>query len=680
MHRIIFGLALVLTSIFSFGQNSMTPDLLLKLGRVGLDDVSPDGKYFVYGITSMDIEANSSERNIFRKPVAGGSQESFPVENASGVHYIAGTDLLAYTKGGQVYVQTWNGEARQLTNVEGGVQNARVYASGKDLRVIFSKKMTRKNWPGRTYEILPKANVRVYNDLMYRHWDGWQTAEVGHLGTILVEANKGMVDRWENLSEKLGYADFDFPRPPFGGAGDFDVSPDGQTLVFVMKPFKGKDFATKTNSDIFLYDFASGKSQNISTERPGYDLSPKFSPSGKYLFWMSMPRAGFEADVSNIMVHELNSGNTHALRADYWHSFDWENGDDQSLVVTKDEKATLPIYRLKLRLSARAAEIRSEELLTGGQFNYGKLKRAGKFVIAERQDMNHATEIFRIDAKGTVTPITSVNTPLYERLSLSEVRQEWVTTTDGKKMLVWLILPPNFDPNKKYPALLYCQGGPQSAVSQFYSFRWNFQLMASAGFVVIAPNRRGLPGFGQEWNDEISGDWGGQSIRDYLTATDSMAALPFIDENRIGAVGASYGGYSVYQLAGVHNKRFKAFISHCGLFHMESWYGTTEELFFADWDLGGAYWKTPRPESYDAFSPHKHVSKWDTPMLVIHGEMDFRVPVEQGLQAYQAAQLMGVESRLVLFPDEGHWVLKPQNAKVWQMEFFSWLGRHLSVK
>jgi dipeptidyl aminopeptidase/acylaminoacyl peptidase len=677
MLRIFLSGLMTFTAFLIFGQNSMNPELLMKLGRVGLDDVSPNGEHILYGVTTMDMEANSSERYIFRMPVSGGEPESFGQEGISGVHYVQGTDLIAYTKKGQVYVQTWAGAPRQLTNIEGGISNARVYANDKALRVVFSKKMERAHWPARAYDALPKANIRVFDNLMYRHWDRWQQREVGHLGTLRIEANESAATKWENLSEKLDFADFDFPRPPFGGSGDFDVSPDGSMLAFVMKPYAGKDFATKTNSDIYLYDFSSGKVTNLSTDRPGYDLSPKFSPSGKYVFWMSMPRAGFEADVSNIMVYDVKSGRTHALRADYWHSFDWENGDDQTLVVTKDEKATLPIYRLNLRLRARGADIRSEELVVGGRYNFGKLKRAGKFIVAERQDMNHATEIFRIDAKGEQTPLTRVNTPLYERLDLSEIREEWVTTTDGKKMLVWLILPPNFDPNKKYPALLYCQGGPQSAVSQFYSFRWNFQLMASAGFVVIAPNRRGLPGFGQEWNDEISGDWGGQSIRDYLTATDSMAALPFIDENRIGAVGASYGGYSVYQLAGVHNKRFKTFISHCGLFHMESWYGTTEELFFADWDLGGPYWKNPRPESYDAFSPHKHVSKWDTPILVIHGELDFRVPVEQGLQAYQAAQLMGIDSRLLLFPDEGHWVLKPQNAMVWQTEFFTWLGKHL---
>lgn len=654
----------------------MTPDLLWKLGRVSLDDLSPDGKFMLYGISSFDMQENSGERYVFRMPVEGGAAENISEEDGgiSGAHFVGDNKTIAFLRKGQLYLKQWGGKEIQVTDIKGGISNARLKKSQKGYVLVFSKKFDRQYWPMRKYgQVLPKANARIYDDLMYRHWDKWQGDQTEHLciSTFPSEIIKPIV-QFDNLMEG---SDFAFPTPPFGGTGDYTISPDGKYLACTFKPKVGVEFATSTNTHIMLYDLENGKLiKNVSEENLGYDKYPKFSPNGKLLSWLSMPRPGFEADESNFVVYEMEKDQVHRLHADYWHSYDW--ADDKTIYITKDEKATIPIYQIKLSVGRRGI---SEEVnpFAKGRFNYGTVLSVGKTVVATRQDMNHATEIFTFNKMAEPKALTKVNTPLYDRMQLSEIREEWVTTSDGKKMLVWLILPPNFDEQKQYPALLYCQGGPQSAVSQFYSFRWNFQAMAAQGYVVIAPNRRGLPGFGKSWNDDISGDWGGQSIKDYLAAFDAIVEKPFIDRERVGAIGASYGGYSVYQLAGVHEKRFKTFISHCGLFHMESWYGTTEELFFADWDLGGPYWETPIPKSYTEFSPHKNVDKWDTPIMVIHGEMDFRVPVEQGLQAFQAAKLKGLDARLLLFPDEGHWVLKPQNAMIWQSEFFAWLEKHL---
>jgi dipeptidyl aminopeptidase/acylaminoacyl peptidase len=292
--------------------------------------------------------------------------------------------------------------------------------------------------------------------------------------------------------------------------------------------------------------------------------------------------------------------------------------------------------------------------------------------------MNHAAELYGFNIKkGTERVITHTNDEIYNSIALSKIEKRWVKTTDGKEMLTWVILPPNFDSTKTYPTLLYCQGGPQSAVSQFYSFRWNFQLMAANDYVIIAPNRRGLPSFGTEWNEAISKDWGGQAMKDYLAAFDEISKESYIDQNNAGAVGASYGGYSVYMLAGIHEKRFKSFVAHCGLFNLESWYGSTEELFFANFDIGGPYWENPAPKSYAKFSPHKYAQNWDTPIFVIHGGRDYRVPDTQGMEAFQVAQLKGLKSRFLYFPKEGHWVLQPQNGLVWHREYFKWLDETL---
>jgi len=407
----------------------------------------------------------------------------------------------------------------------------------------------------------------------------------------------------------------------------------------------------------------------------GYDMDPVFSPDGKSIVWNSMERDGYEADRNRIFMMNLQSGTKEELTKGLdrnCNSPQWSS-NGKTLYFSSPEKGTYQLFSMDVATK----QVRQ---ITKGQHNYYGFVPNGDHIIASKASMSTPHELFKVDLRsGTDKQLTKINTDLLRKIKMGEVKERWVKTTDGKDMLVWMIYPPNFDPNKKYPALLYCQGGPQSTVSQFWSYRWNFQMMAANDYIIVAPNRRGLPSFGTEWNEQISGDWGGQAQQDLLSAIDDAKQESYIDENRLGAVGASYGGYSVYWLAGNHNKRFKTFISHCGLFNLESWYGTTEEMFFANWDLKGSYWDKNKSKTWSTDSPHRYVGNWDTPMLVIHGGKDFRVPESEGMQAFQAAQLQGIPSRFLYFPNEGHWVQKPQNGILWQRVFFEWLDKSLKT-
>ncbi|MFT5878429.1 MAG: dipeptidyl aminopeptidase/acylaminoacyl peptidase, partial [Dokdonia sp.] len=447
---------------------------------------------------------------------------------------------------------------------------------------------------------------------------------------------------------------------------------------YVSKKEVGVAAAQSTNSEIYFYDLTLSKTTNMTEGHVGYDVSPTFSADGKTIAWLSMATPGYESDKQMLITRNLES-NKETIYGENWDntisSYSWNN-DNTKFIIGAGVNATYQIFEIKI-----AGETSDFIQITSGQHNIGGVigEYRGKY-IAPKTDMNHAAEIFAYDKKGVETKLTTVNDKIYTNVEMSRVEQRWMSTTDGKKMLTWIIYPPNFDPNKKYPALLYCQGGPQSAVSQFYSFRWNFQLMAADDYIIIAPNRRGLPTFGEDWNASISTDWGGQPMADYMTAVNEMKKETFIDSERIGAIGASYGGYSVYMLAGIHNKTFCSFLSHCGLYNLESWYGVTEELFFANYDIGGPYWANPKPTSYESFSPHKKVGNWDTPIMVIHGGNDFRVPINQGQEAFQAAKIKGLKTRFLYFPNEGHWILKPQNGLLWHSEFFKWLDETVKNK
>lgn len=465
---------------------------------------------------------------------------------------------------------------------------------------------------------------------------------------------------------------YDAPVKPDGGCEQIAWSPDGNKLCYTCKKQKGKEYALSTNSDIYLYDLNTKKTSNLSEGNPGYDMDPVFSPKGDMLVWKSMATAGYESDKDRIMIYNFATSS----RTDYSANFDQSSAsfqwsaDGSSLYFISGINATYQVYSMSLA-------DKTIKQITKGAHNYTALLVKNNTIIGAKMSMSMPTEIFKIDqASGVQTQLSFINKPILSKISMGKVEEKWVSTTDNKQMLVWVIYPPNFDAKKKYPALLYCQGGPQSAVSQFFSYRWNFQMMAANDYIVVAPNRRGLPTFGQAWNDQIAGDYGGQNMQDYLSAIDEISKQAYVDPARLGAVGASYGGYSVYWLAGHHQKRFKAFIAHCGMFNLESQFAETEEFFFVNHDLGGPYWQDPKPKSYD-YSPHLFVKNWDTPIMIITGGKDFRIPYTESFQAFNAAQLKGIPSKLLFFPEESHFVLKPQNSILWQREFFGWLDKYL---
>ncbi len=678
MKKICFLLLSIAFGIGVRAQGVMTPELLWNLGRVSGGVLSPDGRSLVYGVTYYDIEANDGESNLYIVDVASGEKRQLTSMEGSeyGAQWHPNGKVVGFLNGGQWYeVNVNNREVHQVTSFDYSIGNVRYAPTGD--KILFTAEVKVDEEPSDLYPELPEANVLIYDELMYRHWDHWSDGRYSHVHYVGCADGKITGKPVDIMKGER----FDSPLMPFGGSEAMAWSPDGHSIVYACKKISGVEYARSTNGDLYRYDLINGKTENLTSFNKGYDNNPQYSPNGRYLAWLSMERDGYESDQNRLMLMDIETGEYTSMMGNVPMTvggFNWAR-DSRSIYAEMPSQATQQLFEFTVHgkwddnVSTPELEDRSR-----GTYNYGVPMDAGRYLVASRTDMNHAREYYRISKKSEeAVNLTQVNDTIYDRISLSTVEKRMVKTTDGKQMLTWVIFPPNFDPNKKYPTLLYCQGGPQSAVSQFYSFRWNFQLMAAQGYIVVAPNRRGLPGFGLEWNEEISRDWGGQSMRDYLSAIDSLAREPYVDETRLGAVGASYGGYSVYYLAGIHENRFMTFISHCGLFNLESWYGSTEELFFADWDVGGPYWESPRPESYDRFSPHLNADKWDTPIMVIHGEKDFRVPYTQGLEAFQAAQLKGIPSRLLFFPEEGHWILSPQNGLIWHAEFFGWLSRWL---
>ncbi|MCH8555175.1 MAG: S9 family peptidase [Schleiferiaceae bacterium] len=679
MHkRLSLYFALLLAfPLFITAQTVMSPELLWQLGRVSLDAVSPDGKQVLYGVTHYDIGENKGSRALYVMDLETQTPNLLldVPSSLSGGQYFPDGKRIGFLMDGQFYSVATNGaDLQQHTDIAGGIFAAKVMGSKDGLRLLFGKKVKAFENTADKYPGLPKANAFVIDDLMYRHWDHWSDEFVNHL-CIATLPLMGMTSAYTDLNEGEPYHT---PQVPFGGSADYDFH--NNKVVYSSKKLTGKDYATSTNTEVYLHDLTSATVTNLSEGLPGYDQHPVFSPDGKFVAWNSMATPGFESDVNDIILYDLKTKKRYHVLKELgrykdltFNNVQWGK-DAKTLYASVPIDGTVQLVKISIRQFNSKGFNATLTFETEGQYNFGSFGLAGNQLIAERQDMNNATELFLVDGiSKSGTQLTNVNTGIYQRIGKSKIEKRMVPTSDGKEMLTWVIYPPDFDATKKYPALLYCQGGPQSQVSQFYSFRWNFQLMAAAGYIVVAPNRRGLPGFGEEWNAAISGDWGGQPMRDYLAAIDHVAAEPFVDENSLGAVGASYGGYSVYLLAGIHENRFKALISHCGLFNMDSWYGTTEELFFANHDIGGPYWETPLPKAYTEYNPIKYVDQWTAPILVIHGGKDFRVPENQGMEAFQAAQLRNIPSKFLYFPEEGHWVLKPQNGLIWHHEFFSWL-------
>ena len=649
---------------------------LWELGRVSAEGLSHDGKILIYGVSNYTLTENKSEKNLYLMSIGDGKVTAFTHEaGAESVVKIDPNGDVIYLLKGQLYVKNLTGgDAKQLTNVEGGLANVKFSPDGKHL--LFSKAVLIHNYHSvDKYQDLSQSNVFVYDNLDYRHWDTFNDGKFQH--PFVATYENGIVgEAIDVLKDEPYYS----PQAPFGGAEDYTWTPDGKAILYVSKKKFGKDYATSTNTDIYRYDLASGHTTNLTEGMLGYDTHPTYSPAGDRLSWLSMKTDGFEADKNDIIVFDKKTTQRLNLTS-HWdgtvNSFAWSK-DNRKIYFTAPVKGTVQLFSVQVPQNFNVKSLPVIEQISEGQFDItGIVGETKDGLVVTSTKMTRATEVYFYNFKSrNIAQLTKVNDGAYANIIENKVEGRYTKATDGEDLFSWIIYPPNFDPAKKYPTLLYCQGGPQSALTQTYSLRWNMQLIASQGYIVVAVNRRGMPGWGVKWNADISKDWGGQSIRDYLSAIDDISKEPYVDKDRRGAIGASYGGYSVFMLAGVHEGRFKSFISHCGLFNMTSWYGTTEELFFANQDVG-AYWEKENQKSYTEFNPITHVDKWNTPILIFQGGKDYRVPIGQGLEAFQAAQLKGLKSRLVYLPDENHWVLSGHNAQVWQREFFTWLAETL---
>lgn len=634
-------LALFLSSFLgtAMAQSNMSPQQLLELNRVSAVGLTNDKSAVVYRASQYNVTANSRNTQYYLQSLKGGDKVA--ISNYA--------DLVA-----DKHVSP-DGNYKIVT---------------KDVKV---ERVTGTDF----YPELKDAKVQIYESLQYRHWDTWEDGAYSH---VFVEKNKGK--SLESIDLMAGEP-YDCPTMPFGGEEDYLWSPDGQKVLYVSKKLYGTAYTQSTNTDIYEYDLSSKKTTNLTAYNKGYDMAPAFSSKGM-LGWLQMKRDGYESDKNDIIIR-FKEGDVNLTKD--WdgtvNGFLWSN-DGSKIYFNAPVGGTVHLFELSVPTSYKS-KLAAPKQLTQGQFDVnGIVGQSGLTIVVYRRDMNHATELYTVDAKtGNMKQLTHENDAIYKNINMSKVVKRMVKTTDGKDMVTWVIYPPNFDEKKKYPTLLYCQGGPQGALSQFYSFRWNFQLMAAQGYIVVAPNRRGMPGHGVEWNEQISGDYGGQNMKDYLAAIDDVAKEPYVDKERLGCVGASYGGYSCFYLAGIHEKRFKTFIAHDGIFNWKSMYGTTEEMFFVNWDMGGHYWDKSNKvaqRSFNEFNPIEHVAKWDTPILIIQGGKDYRVPIGQGLEAFNVAQMRGIKSKLLYFPDENHWVLSVQNALIWQTEFFKWLEETLEVK
>lgn len=652
----------------------MTPEALWAFGRIGGVSVSPDVKKLVYTVGYYSVPQDKGNREVFVMNADGSENTQItktPFSEGNTVWFKNGTKiafLSSESGSSQVWEMNPDGTGRkQLSNYDGNIEGFAF--SPDEKKILFISQVKTVPSTKDKYPDLDKTTGLVITDLMYKHWDEWvTTAPHPFVADFDGEKISNPVDIMEGEP-------FESPMKPFGGIEQLAWNTTSDKVAYTSRKKVGKEYSLSTNSDIYEYDLKTKETRNLSEGIMGYDTNPQYSPDGKSIAWQSMEHDGYESDQNRLMVMDLESGKKTFVSKDFDSNVDafcWSN-DSKTIYFTG-------VWHAKTQIYAADVANCTVKQITEGQHDYSGVSLLGNDkLLALRHSMSAADEIFTVSLDGEQTQISFENKHIYDKLEMGKVEERWITTTDGKKMLTWVIYPPHFDASKKYPAVLFCQGGPQSPVSQFWSYRWNFQIMAAHDYIVIAPNRRGLPGFGKEWNEAISGDYGGQCMKDYLTAVDEISKEPFIDKDRLGCVGASFGGFSVYWLAGHHDKRFKAFIAHDGIFNMEMQYLETEEMWFANWDMGGAYWDKSNATAQRTFanSPHRFVDKWDTPILCIHGEKDYRILANQGMAAFNAAVLRGVPAELLIYPDENHWVLKPQNSILWQRTFFEWLDKWL---
>ena len=654
----------------------MTPEALWAMGRIGGMNVSPDGKRVVYTVAYYSVPENKSNREVFVMNADGSDNKQITktgfAENEA--VWIKGGTKIAFLCNESGSSQLWEmnpdgTDRKRLSDYDKDIEGFAF--SPDEKKVLFISQVKTVNSTADKYPDLDKATGVIITDLMYKHWDEWVTT-VPHPFVADFDG-KSISNPVDVMEGEL----FESPMKPFGGIEQLAWNTTSDKIAYTSRKKTGKEYAISTNSDIYVYDLNTKQTTNITEENKGYDTNPTYSPDGKSIAWLSMERDGYEADQNRSMVMNLETGEKTFVSKDFDSNVDsycW-SADCERIYFTGVWHGESQVYQIDLANGNKITP------LTEGMYDYASVALLGDKLIAQRHSMSMGDEIYSIDLTGdhTVTQLTFENKHIYDQLTMGKVEERWMKTTDGKQMLTWVIYPPQFDPNKKYPTLLFCEGGPQSPVSQFWSYRWNFQIMAANDYIIVAPNRRGLPGFGLEWNEAVSGDYGGQCMKDYFTAIDEVAKEPYVNKDRLGCVGASFGGFSVYWLAGHHDKRFKAFIAHDGIFNMEMQYLETEEMWFANWDMGGAYWEKQNATAQRTFanSPHKFVDKWDTPILCIHGEKDYRILANQGMAAFNAAVLRGVPAELLIYPDENHWVLKPQNGVLWQRTFFEWLDMWL---
>ena len=652
----------------------MTPEILWSFGRVGNVEVSPDETKILYSVSYYSVEQNKSNSELFVMNTDGSGKKQITktANKEIAAKWMSDSKHIAFLSNESGSMQLWtmkdDGTARtRLTDREGDISDFSFSPDERKVLLVADVKYGK-----RTADIhpdLPKASGIIVNDLMYKHWDEW-VQTVPHPFVADIEGGK-----LTNERDILKDEPYESPMKPFGGIEQLAWSPDGKTIAYTCRKKTGREYALSTNSDIYFYDLETGKSVNKTEGMMGYDQNPVFSPDGKWLAWESMEHDGYESDKSRLFVMDVKTSEKKDLSA----AFDQNsNGlkwsvDGQSIYFISCYHAVTQIYK---------ADLKEDKIMpvTKGVHDYGTVIPMKNQLIGVKQSMSKPDEIYAINAStGEEKELSFENKDILDKLEMGKVEERWITTTDNKQMHTWVIYPPHFDPAKKYPTLLFCEGGPQSTVSQFWSYRWNFQIMAANDYIIVAPNRRGLPGFGYEWLKQISGDYGGQNMKDYLSAIDAVAKEPFVDKDKLGCVGASYGGFSVYWLAGHHQKRFKAFIAHDGMFNLPQQYLETEEKWFVNWDLGGAYWEKHNAIAQRSYanSPHLFVDKWDTPILIIHGEKDYRILASQGMAAFDAAVLRGVPAEMLIYPDENHWVLKPQNGILWQRTYFGWLDKWL---
>ncbi len=682
----------------------MTPEALWVMGRIATATASPDGKTIAYQVGYYSVKENKGHQVICLINANGKNNRQLTntAENETDPAWIDGGRRIAFLSGGQLWVMNADGTGRvQLSKSDTDIEGFKFSPDGT--KVILIKSIPYDGIIKKNPDDLPLTTGILATDLMYRHWDHY-VESIPH--PFVADVTPDGITDGEDILEGEPY---ECPMAPFGGTEQLAWSADSKSIAYTCRKKTGLQYAISTDSDIYLYDTAtkqttnlckpsdytpaetdptrSTRNQTVNREEnlknnPGYDTNPQFSPDGKYIAWQSMARDGYESDRNRLCVYDISTGEKRYVTESFDSNVDafcW-NPDSKSLSFVGVWHGCVNVYQTTLDGDVRQ--------VTNDWADYVAISPAndGNKLLAIRQSLSVPSDIYVIDPgknadKTDVEQITFENKHILDQLTLGKVQQRWVKTADGKSMLCWIVLPAGFDENKKYPTLLFCEGGPQSPVSQFWSYRWNFQIMAANGYVIVAPNRRGLPGFGTEWNEQVSGDWTGQCMDDYLSAIDdAVENMPFVDKDRLGAVGASFGGFSVYYLAGHHDKRFKCFIAHDGAFNLESMYTDTEEAWFSNWEYEDAYWNKPLSENAQKTyenSPHRFVDKWDTPILCIHGEKDYRINYNQGLGAFNAARMRGIEAELLLFPDENHWVLKPQNGILWQRTFFNWLDRWL---